>query len=209
MFTGIVIEIGRVTSVPPGNLVIAAGPVLQEMEGGQSIAINGVCLTVTDFSVNSFSVGIMPETLSRTNLGSLSAGDGVNLERPIALGGPLGGHLVQGHVDATGRVASVIWDEQTMLVRFESPPEVMRYVVEKGFIAVDGVSLTVVTKDISSFQVSIVDYTQKHTTLGSRRVGDSVNLEVDIIAKYVEQLSLARSPGITVDFLQEHGFLVT
>ena len=209
MFTGIVIEIGRVTSVPPGNLVIAAGPVLQEMEGGQSIAINGVCLTVTDFSVNSFSVGIMPETLSRTNLGSLSAGDGVNLERPIALGGPLGGHLVQGHVDATGRVASVIWDEQTMLVRFESPPEVMRYVVEKGFIAVDGVSLTVVTKDISSFQVSIVDYTQKHTTLGSRRVGDLVNLEVDIIAKYVEQLSLARSPGITADFLQEHGFLVT
>jgi riboflavin synthase len=209
MFTGIVIEIGRVTSVPPGNLVIAAGPVLQEMEGGQSIAINGVCLTVTDFSVNSFSVGIMPETLSRTNLGLLSAGDGVNLERPIALGGPLGGHLVQGHVDATGRVASVIWDEQTMLVRFESPPEVMRYVVEKGFIAVDGVSLTVVTKDISSFQVSIVDYTQKHTTLGSRRVGDLVNLEVDIIAKYVEQLSLARSPGITADFLQEHGFLVT
>jgi riboflavin synthase len=209
MFTGIVIEIGRVTSVPPGNLVIAAGPVLQEMEGGQSIAINGVCLTVTDFSVNSFSVGIMPETLSRTNLGSLSAGDGVNLERPIALGGPLGGHLVQGHVDATGRVASVIWDEQTKLVRFESPPEVMRYVVEKGFIAVDGVSLTVVTKDISSFQVSIVDYTQKHTTLGSRRVGDLVNLEVDIIAKYVEQLSLARSPGITADFLQEHGFLVT
>jgi len=209
VFTGIVIEVGRVTSAPPGNLVIAAGPVLQEMEGGQSIAINGVCLTVTDFSVNSFSVGIMPETLSRTNLGLLSAGDGVNLERPIALGGPLGGHLVQGHVDATGRVASIIWDDQTMLVRFEAPAEVMRYVVEKGFIAVDGVSLTVVTKDISSFQVSIVDYTQKHTTLGSRRVGDLVNLEVDIIAKYVEQLSLARSPGITVDFLQEHGFLVT
>ena len=209
MFTGIVEEVGRVTSAPPGNLIIAARQVLQEMEGGQSIAINGVCLTVTDFSVNSFSVDIMPETLSRTNLGLLSAGDGVNLERPLALGGQLGGHLVQGHVDATGRVASVIWDEQTMLVRFESPPEVMRYVVEKGFIAVDGVSLTVVTKDISSFQVSIVDYTQKHTTLGSRRVGDLVNLEVDIIAKYVEQLSLARSPGITVDFLQEHGFLVT
>ena len=209
MFTGIVEEVGRVTSVPPSNLVIAAGQVLQGIEGGQSIAVNGVCLTVTDFSVNSFSVDIMPETLSRTNFGLLSAGDGVNLERPLALGGQLGGHLVQGHVDATGRVASIIWDDQTMLVRFESPPEVMRYVVEKGFIAVDGVSLTVVTKDISSFQVSIVDYTQKHTTLGSRRVGDLVNLEVDIIAKYVEQLSLARSPGITVDFLQEHGFLVT
>jgi len=209
VFTGIVEEVGKVTLAPPGNLVIAARQVLQEMERGQSIAINGICLTVTDFSVNSFSVDIMPETLSRTNLGLLSAGDGVNLERPIALGGQLGGHLVQGHVDATGRVASIRWDDQTMLVRFEAPAEVMRYVVEKGFIAVDGVSLTVVTKDVSSFQVSIVDYTQKHTTLGTIRVGDLVNLEVDIIAKYVEQLSLARSPGITVDFLQEHGFLVS
>jgi riboflavin synthase len=179
------------------------------MEGGQSIAINGVCLTVTDFGANSFSVDIMPETLSRTNLGLLSAGDGVNLERPVALGGQLGGHLVQGHVDATGRIASIRWEDQTMLVGFETPTEVMRYVVDKGFIAVDGVSLTVVAKDVSSFQVSIVDYTQKHTTLGSVRVGELVNLEVDIIAKYVEQLSLARRPGITVDFLQEHGFLVS
>jgi riboflavin synthase len=209
VFTGIVEEIGRVTSVSPGNLVIAASQVLQGIERGQSMAVNGVCLTITDFSASSFSVDIMPETLQRTNLGLLSAGDGVNLERPLALGGQLGGHLVQGHVDATGRVASIIWDDQTILVRFESPPEVMRYLVEKGFIAVDGVSLTVVTKDVSSFQVSIVDYTQKHTTLGSRRLGDLVNLEVDIIAKYVEQLSLAHRPGITVDFLQEHGFVVT
>ena len=209
MFTGIIEEVGRVTSVPSGNLIIAARQILQGMERGQSIAVNGVCLTVTDFSLSSFSVDIMPETLRRTNLGLLSAGDGVNLERPIALGGQIGGHLVQGHVDTTGRVASIIWDDRTMLVGFESPPEVMRYVVEKGFIAVDGVSLTVVIKDISSFQVSIVDYTQKHTTLGSIRVDGLVNLEVDIIAKYVEQLSLVRSPGITVDFLQEHGFLVT
>jgi riboflavin synthase len=209
VFTGIVEEIGRVTLASPGNLVIATRPVLKEMEGGQSIAINGVCLTVTDFNANSFSVDIMPETLSRTNLGLLSAGDGVNLERPVALGGQLGGHLVQGHVDATGRIASIRWEDQTMLVGFEAPAEVMRYVVDKGFIAVDGVSLTVVAKDVSSFQVSIVDYTQKHTTLGSVRVGELVNLEVDIIAKYVEQLSLARRPGITVDFLQEHGFLVS
>ena len=209
MFTGIVEEIGRVTLASPGNLVIATRPVLKEMEGGQSIAINGVCLTVTDFGANSFSVDIMPETLSRTNLGLLSTGDGVNLERPVALGGQLGGHLVQGHVDATGRIASIRWEDQTMLVGFETPTEVMRYVVDKGFIAVDGVSLTVVAKDVSSFQVSIVDYTQKHTTLGSVRVGELVNLEVDIIAKYVEQLSLARRPGITVDFLQEHGFLVS
>jgi len=209
VFTGIVEEIGRVTLASPGNLVIATRPVLKEMEGGQSIAINGVCLTVTDFGANSFSVDIMPETLSRTNLGLLSTGDGVNLERPVALGGQLGGHLVQGHVDATGRIASIRWEDQTMLVGFEAPAEVMRYVVDKGFIAVDGVSLTVVAKDVSSFQVSIVDYTQKHTTLGSVRVGELVNLEVDIIAKYVEQLSLARRPGITVDFLQEHGFLVS
>ena len=209
MFTGIVAEVGRVISVLPSNLVIAAKQVLQGMERGQSIAVNGVCLTITDFNATSFSVDIMSETLRRTNLGLLSAGDGVNLERPLALGGQLGGHLVQGHVDATGRIASITWDGEAMIIKCEAPSEVMRYVVEKGFIAVDGVSLTVVAKDVSSFQVSIVEYTQQHTTLGSRRVGELVNLEVDIIAKYVEQLSLARRPGITVDFLQEHGFLVT
>ncbi len=208
MFTGIVEEIGRVTSAQSGNLVIAASDILQGMELGGSIAVNGVCLTITNFNNNSFSVDIMSETLKRSNLGLLSAGDRINLERPLALGGRLGGHLVQGHIDATGRMASVRWDGEAMLIRFEAPPEVMRYVVEKGFIAVDGVSLTVVTKDTSSFQVSIVDYTRKHTTLGGRQVGDSVNLEVDIIAKYVEQLSQARSTGITADFLQEHGFLV-
>jgi len=209
VFTGIVAEVGRVISALPSNLVIAAKQVLQGMERGQSIAVNGVCLTITDFNATSFSVDIMSETLRRTNLGLLSAGDGVNLERPLALGGQLGGHLVQGHVDATGRIASITWDGEAMIIKCEAPSEVMRYVVEKGFIAVDGVSLTVVAKDVSSFQVSIVEYTQQHTTLGSRRVGELVNLEVDIIAKYVEQLSLARRPGITVDFLQEHGFLVT
>ncbi len=208
VFTGIVEEIGRVISAPSGKLVIAAGDVLQGMERGASIAVNGVCLTVTDFDQSSFSVDVMPETLNRTNLGLLRAGDGVNLERPLALGGRLGGHLVQGHVDATGRVTSVRWGGEAMTVRFDAPPGVMPYIVEKGFIAVDGVSLTVVTKDTSSFQVSVVDYTRKHTTLGGRRVGDMVNLEVDIIAKYVEQLSQNRRPGITVDFLQEHGFLV-
>ena len=208
MFTGIVEELGKVTSAQAGNLVITANDVLSGIERGGSIAVNGVCLTVTDFNNNSFSVDVMPETLKRTNLGLLSAGDRVNLERPVALGGRLGGHLVQGHVDDTGRIASVIWDAGTMLVRFEAPPEVMRFTVEKGFVAVDGVSLTITTKDASSFWVSVVDYTQKHTTLGSKQVGDLVNLEVDIIAKYVEQLSQAHRTGITVDFLQEHGFLV-
>jgi len=209
MFTGIVEEIGRVISAQSGKLVIAAGDVLQGMELGGSINVNGACLTVTSLNANSFSVDIMPETLKRSNLGLLSAGDKVNLERPLALGGRLGGHLVQGHVDATGRVLSVWWDGEAMVIRFEAPPEVMRYVVEKGFIAVGGVSLTVVAKGTGSFEVSLVDYTCKHTNLGDRRVGDLVNLEVDVIAKYVEQLSQARSPGITVDFLQEHGFLVS
>ena len=208
MFTGIVEEVGRVTSAQSGKLVLSVSHVLQGMELGGSIAVNGVCLTVTSFNTNSLSVDIMLETLKRTNLGLLSAGDEVNLERPLTLEKPLGGHLVQGHVDDTGRVASIMWDGEAMLIRFEAPPEIMRYIVEKGFIAVDGVSLTVVTKDASSFQVSVVDFTRKHTTLGSRRVGDQVNLEVDIIAKYVEQLSQPRRSGITVSFLQEHGFLV-
>lgn len=209
MFTGIIEEIGRVISAQPRNLAIAADKALQGMELGGSIAVNGACLTVTDFGADSFSVDIMPETLKRTNLGLVGTGDGVNLERPLALGGQVGGHLVQGHVDATGRVASVMWDGVAMLIRFKAPPEAMRYMVEKGFIAVDGVSLTVVTKDSSSFQVSIVDYTRRHTTLGSRRVGDLVNLEVDIMAKYVEQFSQANRSGVTIDMLREHGFLVS
>jgi len=209
VFTGIIEEIGKVTSVKPGNLVVTAGEVLQGVKLGESIAVNGVCLTMTNLDANSFSVDIMPETLERTNLGLLRAGDTVNLERPLTLEGRLGGHLVQGHVDATGRVASIMRDDEAMLVRFEAPPEVMGYVVEKGFVAVDGVSLTVVAKNTSSFQVSVVDYTRKHTILDGRRVGDPVNLEVDIIAKYVEQLSQTRRRGITADFLQEHGFLVS
>jgi len=207
VFTGIIEEVGRVTSAQAGNLVIAASNVLQGTELGGSISVNGVCLTVTNFDASSFSVDIMPETLNRTNLGLLHAGDRVNLERPLALGGRMGGHLVPGHVDDTGRVASVMQNGGAMLIRFEAAPEVMRYIVEKGFVAVDGVSLTIVTKDASSFQVSVVDYTREHTTLGSRQVGDLVNLEVDIIAKYVEQISQTHSTGITVDFLQEHGFI--
>lgn len=209
MFTGIIQEVGKLISAKSGNLVIAASDVLQGIEPGGSIAVNGVCLTITNFNTGSFSVDIMPETLKRTNLGLLCAGNRVNLEPPLALGGRLGGHLVQGHVDDTGRVASVIWDGGAMVIRFQAPYEVMRYIVEKGFITVDGVSLAVVSKDTSSFQVSVVDYTQKYTTLGSRQVGDLVNLEVDIIAKYVEQLSQPHPTGITVDFLQEHGFLAS
>ncbi|MBA7712914.1 Riboflavin synthase [subsurface metagenome] len=208
MFTGIVEEIGKVSSAQPGSLVITASKVLQGVELGGSMAVNGVCLTVTNFDSNSFSVDIMTETLGRTNLGLLGVGDEVNLERPLTPEKQLGGHFVQGHIDDTGRVTSVTWDSTAVLIRVEAPPQAMRYIVKKGFIAVDGVSLTIVDYDAGSFLVSIVDFTRKHTTLGSKQVGDLVNLEVDIIAKYLERLSQARTSGITIDFLKEHGFLV-
>jgi len=209
MFTGIIEEVGRIISAQPGRLVIAAGNVLQDMERGGSISVNGVCLTVTTFDAGSFSADVMQETLKRTNLGLLSAGDRVNMERPLTLGGPLGGHLVQGHIDATGKLTSIRRDGEAVLIKFEADPEVMRYVVEKGFIAVDGISLTVVNRNPGSFEVSIVASTWENTVLNDRQVGDIVNIEVDIIAKYVEQLTQARSTGITAEFLQEHGFSVS
>jgi len=208
MFTGIVEEAGKVVSAPKGSLKIAADVVLEGMEKGDSMAVNGVCLTVTKFDNKSFSADVMPETLDKTNLGLLRPGDAVNLERPLAANGRLGGHFVQGHIDDRGRVGSVSRRGEALLLRFETPTRLMPYIVEKGFIAVDGVSLTVVARDNNSFQVSVVGYTREHTTLGNRGVGEAVNLEVDIIAKYVEQLTKPHSGGITLDFLQEHGFLV-
>jgi len=209
VFTGIIEEIGKVISARPGNLTVAAGKVLEGIEEGASIAVNGVCLTVTGFDNKSFAVEVMEETLSRTNLGMLKAGDGVNLERPLILGGRLGGHLVQGHIDTTGRVISFMPRGESIIIGFEAPPKLMSYIVEKGFITVDGASLTIVSRNSGSFQVSLVGYTRQHTILGGLRVGDKVNLEADIIAKYVEQFSRNGGSGITVDFLQEHGFLVS
>ncbi len=208
MFTGIIEEIGTVASVPVGHLVINASRVLEGMQLGGSIAVNGACQTVTNYDSRSFSVDVMPETLKRTNLGLLRVGDRVNLERPLALGGELGGHLVQGHVDNTGKIASILKEGDAVLMNFEAPPEVMCYIVPKGFITVDGASLTVVSKDTTSFRVSIVSYTRQHTTLADKNTGDTVNLEVDIIGKYVAELSKAQSTGITADFLKEHGFPV-
>ncbi len=208
MFTGIIEEIGKVSSASTTRLVISARQVVDGIKPGDSIAINGACLTVTDFDRASFSVDVMPETLQRTNLGQLTAGDGVNLERPTTLGGQLGGHLVQGHIDDIGRIISMEWEGEALLFRFEAPPEVMRYTAPKGFIAVDGISLTITEKDNSSFQVSVVEYTRRNTTLGSRKVGDVVNLEVDIIAKYVAQFTQPQAGGLTVEFLIEHGFTI-
>jgi len=208
MFTGIIQEAGSVVSVTSGKLVVAASQVLQRMQAGGSIAVNGVCLTVTVFDGRSFTVDVMPETLDRTNLGLLRRGDKVNLERPLALGGELGGHLVQGHIDDTGKVAQITQEGESVLMRFQTKPELMRYIVPKGFIAVDGTSLTVTTKDNDSFGVSIVSYTRQHTILADKKMGDMVNLEVDIIGKYVAELQKPPSAGITAAFLQEHGFPV-
>jgi len=207
MFTGIVEEIGRVVSLSSGSLTVAAGKVLEGMELGGSISVNGACLTVTHFDRSSFSVDIMTETLKRTNIGSLRSGEEVNLERPLTLNKPLGGHLIQGHVDATGSVITVLKQGETTLIRLKAPPEVMRYIVEKGFIAVDGISLTVTDADNGSFGVSVVDYTLKNTVLGKRKFGDSVNLEADIIAKYVEKFNKGEKSGITLDLLRESGFI--
>ncbi len=208
MFTGIIEEVGKVLSASTAKLVISAPQVIDGIKLGDSIAINGACLTVTDFDRASFSVDVMPETLKRTNLGLLRSGDGVNLERPMALGGRLGGHLVQGHIDDVGRIVSLEWEGDALLFRFEAPPEVMRYTAPKGFIAVDGISLTITEKDISSFGVSVVEYTHRNTTLGSRKVGDVVNLEVDIIAKYTAQFTQPQASGLTAEFLIEHGFTI-
>jgi riboflavin synthase len=208
LFTGIVEEVGRIILVNPSGLTVGAGKTLQGMEPGGSIAVNGVCLTVTDFDSRRFSVDVMPETLKKTNLGLLKTGDKVNLERPLGLGDELGGHLVQGHVDGTGRVDSITPESGAVRIRFEASPDLLRYVVPRGFIAVDGVSLTVTEKDARSFGVSIVEFTRRNTILADRKAGDAVNLEVDIIGKYVAELLKPQERGVTAEFLKEHGFPV-
>ena len=209
MFTGIVEEVGKVISAGEGKLVISAGKVVPGLKLGDSVAVNGVCLTVTAMTAESFSVDVMPETSERSNIELLKVNDKVNVEPALALGGPMGGHLVQGHIDTTGKVASMKWQGKAMIVGIEAPPSVMHYIVEKGFISVDGISLTVVERDNTTFKVSVVGFTRQNTTLGDRKVGDVVNLEVDIIAKYVEQFTKPQGKGITPDFLAEHGFLVS
>jgi riboflavin synthase len=208
MFTGIVQEIGTIASLPAGGLVINAGQILEGVTIGASIAVNGVCQTIIDFNNTSFTVEVMPETLKRTNLGLLKIGDRVNLERPLGLGGEIGGHLVQGHIDNTGEVVSITSEGEATIMRFRAPADLMPYIVVKGFIAVDGTSLTVVDKDNTSFSVSIVGFTRDNTILAGRRIGDKVNLEADIIGKYVAESTRQPGSGITTEFLQEHGFMV-
>ncbi|MDO8688514.1 MAG: riboflavin synthase [Dehalococcoidia bacterium] len=207
MFTGIVEEIGTVRAARPASLVIGACKALVGTKIGDSIAVNGVCLTVTAISQDSFEAEVMPETLRRTNLGQLRAGDKLNLERALGAGAPMGGHFVQGHVDGGGKVVSVTPEGNALIVRISALPEVTHYIVPKGFIAVDGVSLTVVDWEPGSFTVSLVPHTQANITLIRKKPGDAVNLEVDIIGKYVERFITARQGSISEGFLAEHGFI--
>jgi riboflavin synthase len=188
MFTGIVEEKGRIIAIGEGRLVVDARATLEGAHVGDSLSVSGACLTVTEIDGSRASFDVMPETLRRTNLGALGPGSPVNLERALAFNGRIGGHIVQGHVDATGRIVSVTPEGDARIVRIGAPPAVMRYVVEKGFIAVNGVSLTIVDVAEDSFTVSLVRYTYENTDLGEVRPGDPVNLEVDILAKYAERL---------------------
>ena len=190
MFTGIVEEIGYLKSLQNGLLTIQAGTVLEGTKVGDSIAVNGACLTVTYLLPDGFSVHAVPETLRRTNLSMLRPGDGVNLERAVPVDGRLGGHIVQGHVEGTGEVLSFTPDGADGLTAlYRAPRALMRYVVPKGFIAIDGASLTVVDCTDHTFWVTLIPYTRDHTNLAARRPGDAVNLETDIVARYVERLT--------------------
>jgi len=192
MFTGIIEEVGSVREADAGRLVVEARRTVEETKPGDSIAINGVDLTVASMDEASFTFNVMPETYRRSNLGLLAAGDHVNLERSLTPTTRISGHLVRGVVEGTGRVISFTAEADAVLARYSAPPELLRYVIVKGPIAVDGVSLTVVERDEGSFVVSLVTYTLENTNLTRRKVGDAVNLETDIIARYVEQLLAAR-----------------
>jgi riboflavin synthase len=191
LFTGLIQGLGRIGSIDrsdEGARVMIETPLVAELRAGDSIAVNGVCLSAAALENGSFAADAMNETLSRTSLGDLAPGTEVNLELPLRAGDRLGGHVVQGHVDGVGRVASVAEDGFARRVQVEAPADVMRYVIEKGSIAVDGVSLTVAGLDDRSFTVSLIPDTVERTNLGRAAVGDRVNLEVDVLAKYVEKL---------------------
>ena len=199
MFTGIVEELGRVAALEHGEasarLTVRGPLVTEDAVHGASISVNGVCLTVVATEAGEFTVDVMRETLVRSSLGSLQVGDPVNLERAMPADGRFGGHVVQGHVDGTATILEREPGDRWEVVRFTLPPELARYVVEKGSITVDGVSLTVTAVDAGTFSVSLIPTTLELTTLGHKEIGDPVNLEVDVLAKYVERLLDAREAG--------------
>jgi riboflavin synthase len=215
LFTGIVEETGRIETVEHnaqgGSLRVCAELTLQGMKPGDSIAVNGVCLTVTKSAGNCFASQLSPETLKLSTFRQARPGTIVNLERPLTLGGRLGGHMVQGHVDGTGRLVSLTAAGDNVVVTFEFPRELERYLVHKGSIAVDGISLTVASLVGNRFSVAVIPHTLAATNLAHLRPGDLVNLEVDLLAKYFERffqlgLDFRKETGMTLDYLREQGF---
>jgi len=186
VFTGIVEEVGVVAKISDNGMTVLATKVTEDLKLGDSIAVNGTCLTAVSFGRTEFSVDLSPETVRRTSLGRLSVGGPVNLERALLASDRMGGHIVQGHVDGTGRIMSTKRDGDSTIFRIRVPKRLNRYIVEKGFVAVDGISLTVVKIGASSFTLAVIPYTLKNTNLAALSVGDRVNLEADILAKYVE-----------------------
>lgn len=212
MFTGIVEEIGYLVECRQGSLRFRAQKVLEDVHLGDSIAVNGICLTVTGFDANSFSVDVMAETLRRSSLGSLAEGSRVNLERAMSACGRFGGHIVSGHIDGTGTINRRKREGNAVWLTIGCSGDLLRYIAEKGSITIDGVSLTVASLWESGFQVSIIPHTGSETTLLEKQTGDLVNLETDLIAKYIERLMLPATDapldksGIDLDFLQKNGF---
>jgi len=220
MFTGIIEEIGKITGVIKGQrssqLWVQGAVIIDDLKLGDSVAVNGVCLTVSQLSENKWMADVMSETLSRSNLGDLKGGSVVNLERAMPANGRFGGHIVAGHIDGTGRIIQIIKDDNAVIFEIGAPLKILRYIIEKGSIAIDGISLTVIEMTADSFKVSIIPHTIKQTILGIKKPGDPVNLENDLVGKYIEKLllnpapktdrNLEKSAGLTIDFLTEAGF---
>jgi riboflavin synthase len=208
MFSGIIEEMGEILARGSSHLRAKASIVLGGTKLGDSIAVNGACLTVTDIDRQSFQVGVSPETLRRTNLGALRTGDKVNLERALRVGDRLGGHFVQGHVDATIELLSVRQEAESKVMEFGLPEALRNYVVEKGFVALDGISLTVTAVSDSTFSISLIPFTIQNVTLSRQRPGYEANLEVDVLGKYVERALAAREGrrGVTEEMLEQFGY---
>ncbi len=211
MFTGIVEELGSVKALRrdagAARLTISASAVLESTAIGDSICVNGVCLTVVEMNRNDFSADVAVETLKVTNLGELKIGAKVNLERALQLSARIGGHLVSGHVDAVGRIREKREEGNGWRIFIDAPADVLRYIIKKGSIAVDGISLTIADVDTSGFSIAMIPHTAKLTTLGFKAAGDSVNLESDIIGKYVERLLSGRvEEGVSLELLRKTGF---
>lgn len=216
MFTGLVEEVGVIQSVLMGTksakIVIRASKVLEDVKLGDSICTNGVCLTVTDYNNDSFGVDVMAETMRKSNLRNLVSGSKVNLERALRLSDRLGGHIVSGHIDGTGTIASFDKEDNAIWVTIQPPKELLKYIIYKGSIAIDGISLTVAYVDNRVFKVSVIPHTKDVTTLLKKSPGDEVNLECDMLGKYIEKL-LSNSnleenkESIDMDFLSKHGFV--